>query len=74
MDTTLTTLKWALLYFASYPELQDVVRGELDDLNGDDINFQSTLKMPKTCVSIVKSCCDTIFVYYYIFKKFLRQF
>ena len=72
MDTTLTTLKWALLYFASYPELQNVVRGELDELNGDDINFQSTLKMPKTCVSIVKSCNTSIyFVYYcYNFKKF----
>ena len=64
LDTTLTTLKWALLYFASYPELQNVVRGEFDGLNGDDINFQSTLKMPKTCVSIVKSCCNILFILY----------
>ena len=51
LDTTLTTLKWALLYFASYPNLQDVIRQEFSE-NCYRLNFQCSTKMPKTTVSV----------------------
>ena len=48
LDTTLTTLKWAILYLASFPEAQEIVRGELA---GKNLTFRSLSEMPKTMVN-----------------------
>ena len=50
LDTTMTTLKWALLYLASYPKLQDIIAEELA-ATPSGICFESAMKMPKTSVS-----------------------
>ena len=50
LDTTMTTLKWALLYLASYPKLQDIIAEELA-ATPSGISFESAMKMPKTSVS-----------------------
>ena len=45
LDTTLTTLKWALLYLATYPDTQDMVRQEIQSL---DHFFNAEDKIPQT--------------------------
>lgn len=49
LDTTLTTLKWAILYLSSFPETQEIIREELE---GKTISFRSQSEMPKTMVMI----------------------
>ena len=47
LDTTLTTLKWALLYLATYQDTQEMVRRETQSL---DHFFHVGDKIPKTTV------------------------
>ena len=49
LDTTLTTLKWALLYLATYPKVQDVIRSEFADLGKQNF-FLHENDMPQTMV------------------------
>ena len=48
LDTTLTTLKWALLYLATYQDTQDMVRQEIQSI---DNFFNAEDKIPKATVS-----------------------
>ena len=48
LDTTLTTLKWALLYLATYQDTQDMVRQEIQSID-NFLNAED--KIPKTTVS-----------------------
>ena len=50
LDTTLTTLKWALLYLASYPETQELIRTEIGKLNEQKF-FLTESDLPQTTVS-----------------------
>ena len=50
LDTTLTTLKWALLYLASYPETQEIILTEIGKLNEQEF-FLSESDLPQTTVS-----------------------
>ena len=50
LDTTLTTLKWALLYLASYPETQELIRTEIGKLNEQKL-FLTESDLPQTAVS-----------------------
>ena len=50
LDTTLTTLKWALLYLASYSETQESIRTEIGKLNEQNI-FLTESDLPQTTVS-----------------------
>ena len=52
LDTTLTTLKWALLYLATYHKVQDLIRSEVADLE-KQIFFLTENDMPQTMVSFV---------------------
>ena len=49
LDTTLTTLKWALLYLATYPNVQDLIRSEVADLEKQNF-FLTENDMPQTMV------------------------
>ena len=53
LDTTLTTMKWALVYLASYPELQTIIRQEMaqNDLTNNLKLFHHEAELPKTSVS-----------------------
>ena len=50
LDTTLTTLKWALLYLASYPETQELIQTEIGKLNEQKF-FLTESDLPQTNVS-----------------------
>ena len=50
LDTTLTTLKWALLYLATYTEAQDLIRNEVKKLEEHNF-FLTENDLPITAVS-----------------------
>ena len=50
LDTTLTTLKWALLYLASHPETQEIIRAEIGKLD-EQMFFSTESDLPQTAVS-----------------------
>ena len=52
LDTTLTTLKWALLYLATYPKVQDIIRSEVAELEKQNF-FLNENDMPQTMVRFV---------------------
>ena len=54
LDTTLTTLKWALLYLATYPEVQDLIRSEITELD-TQIFFLTENDLPQTMVRFIIS-------------------
>ena len=54
LDTTMTTLKWALIYLATFTEAQDNIRSEVmqKDQNYTDIFFLTERHLPITTVSM----------------------
>jgi len=42
-DTTTVTFEWMLLFIANYPEVQQKLRQEIDDMIGDRIPTQDDL-------------------------------
>ncbi|XP_058043366.1 cytochrome P450 2J2-like isoform X2 [Ahaetulla prasina] len=49
-DTTLTTMKWALLLLTNYPDVQEKVQKEIEDVFGfsRSISYQDRKKLPYT--------------------------
>ncbi|XP_042313608.1 cytochrome P450 2J5-like [Sceloporus undulatus] len=50
LETTATTLHWALLYMVAYPDVQDKVRKELEDVLGSSqtISYEDRERLPFT--------------------------
>ena len=53
LDTTLTTLKWAILYLASYPRAQQLIQTEIGQLEDQKLFFTED-ELPKTTVSKIE--------------------
>ncbi|XP_078522649.1 cytochrome P450 2J6-like [Lissotriton helveticus] len=49
-ETTTTTLRWALLYMVKYPEIQENVQKEMDDVIGESqiIHYEDRKRLPYT--------------------------
>ncbi|XP_055843541.1 cytochrome P450 306a1 [Episyrphus balteatus] len=56
VDTTLTTLRWLLLYLAKYPKYQDELRKELATFEKDNICLDDidSIDLMKACVSEIE--------------------
>jgi cytochrome P450 len=54
METTITTLRWGILYMLHYPEVQEKVQQELDHVIGHDrdIIMADKPKLPYTVATI----------------------
>lgn len=58
LDTTITSLKWALLYLATYPEAQKLIKKEVQEHNFNNRLFMSKSELPKTSVNTPKNCTE----------------
>ena len=63
METTATTMEWALLYMATHPDVQQKVAHEIDTAIGDRrVTVADRLRMPYTAATIteVQRCANII--------------
>ncbi|KAF8370475.1 hypothetical protein PRIPAC_76904 [Pristionchus pacificus] len=56
METTSTTLRWAMLYLAKYVDVQDRVRAEIHSVIGKDgdVTMADRVKMPYTAAALTE--------------------
>ncbi len=55
-DTTATTLRWAVLYMAAFPEIQDRIHQELDSVTGKNRlpRLADKQELPFTCATLLE--------------------